>query len=98
MRRRAVPMVTKELAPEFSLETFKVLQPQITKIRRLMEFHEKGIVIIERCMKALVSKEARERVVPGAFPRRFLSVKKPQSLFFPQGIRTKGATRDYLEL
>ncbi|KAJ8613807.1 hypothetical protein CTAYLR_004917 [Chrysophaeum taylorii] len=61
---RAVPMAPGN---ELNMKTFEVLLPQIAKIRRLMDFQEKGIVIIERCMKSLVTPEARARVVPDGY-------------------------------
>ena len=64
---RAVPM-PKESDPnkaELNLKTFEVLRPQIAKIKRLMDFQEKGIVIIERCMQSLVM--GRERIVPDGY-------------------------------
>ena len=52
---------------EINLQTFYALQPQIAKIRRLMDFQEKGVAIIERCMRSLVTREARERIVPDGY-------------------------------
>jgi cytoplasmic FMR1 interacting protein len=67
---RAVPMVNDQNAEnkrELNFETFRILTPQIAKMRRLMDFQEKGVAIIERCMRSLVTKEARERVVPDGY-------------------------------
>eukprot|EP00629_Pelagomonadales_sp_RCC1024_P017002 CAMPEP_0119275140 /NCGR_PEP_ID=MMETSP1329-20130426/13283_1 /TAXON_ID=114041 /ORGANISM="Genus nov. species nov., Strain RCC1024" /LENGTH=1260 /DNA_ID=CAMNT_0007275501 /DNA_START=313 /DNA_END=4095 /DNA_ORIENTATION=+ len=67
---RTVPMVneqTQDCKHELNLETFRALSPQIVKIRRLMDFQEKGIAIIEQCMRSLVTKEARERIVPDGY-------------------------------
>ena len=67
---RAVPMVNAqnpESKKELNLQTFRALQPQIAKIRRLMDFQEKGVAIIERCMRSLVTREARERIVPDGY-------------------------------
>lgn len=67
---RAVPMINEqnaEIKQKLNLQTLKALTPQILKIRRLMDFQEKGVAIIERCMRSLVTKEARERVVPDGY-------------------------------
>jgi len=67
---RAVPMVNDQNAEnkrQLNLETFQVLIPQIAKIRRLMDFQEKGVAIIYKCMRSLVTKEARERIVPDGY-------------------------------
>lgn len=67
---RAIPMQSDPNLPnkhELDMQTFQVLQPQIAKIRRLMEFQEKGILVIERCMKSLVTPDARARVVPDGY-------------------------------
>jgi len=50
---RAVPMASDQNVAskqKTNMETFQVLTPQITKIRRLMDFQEKGVAMIERCM------------------------------------------------
>lgn len=67
---RAVPMASDQNVAskqKTNMETFQVLTPQITKIRRLMDFQEKGVAMIERCMQNLVTKEARERIVPDGY-------------------------------
>ena len=67
---RAVPMVNDQglqSKNELNLQTFYALQPQIAKMRRLMDFQEKGVAIIERCMRSLVTREARERIVPDGY-------------------------------
>ncbi|KAJ1446360.1 cytoplasmic fragile-X interacting family-domain-containing protein [Pelagophyceae sp. CCMP2097] len=68
---RAVPMTAVPQSDEqkdaLNMETFKLLQPQIAKIRRLADFQDRGVAIIERCMRELVTKESRERVVPDGY-------------------------------
>ena len=67
---RAVPMANDQNSQnkkELNLQTFFALQPQVAKIRRLMDFQEKGVAIIERCMRSLVTREARERIVPDGY-------------------------------